>query len=180
MGDFLLEMEWHVCVDGYDLVPRGIGSRYSDLLEPRSKSVRFYKPFQKYELLYLAFAQLKTKDDLLGFINRFGLLSGRSVNIEKELRDAKAFHDLIIAKQVSNRKVWNTFRRRTALDYAEYLDKRGETVDLPALMEEELPIRIGRINLVPDRNEGMRLHIGPYSLIQGLWVQLARKLSQKQ
>ena len=74
MIDFLLEMEWFVCVDGYYIGPvsKGmLGSPDSGALVANSRYHRGYKPFQKYENLISAFARLKSPDELLKFCEPF-------------------------------------------------------------------------------------------------------------
>jgi hypothetical protein len=178
MGDFLLEMEWLVCIDGYHIgpAPKGSGDPDSEVLRANSKYHRGYKPFQKYENLYSAFAQLKTRDDLLKFVNRFGELSSMHT-VENCLRTARDFHELLVAKQTSTRKIWATFRRQTALSESRSSYFKG--VSISRLIEADFSIGIGSIDLAPDQNEGVRLKIEPRSLLAGLWMQLARKLTQR-
>jgi hypothetical protein len=178
MADFLLEMEWLVCIDGYRIgpAPKGIGDADSEVVRANSKYYRGYKPFQKYENLYSAFARLKTRDDLLKFANRFGEPDSGGT-VEDNLRTARDFHELLVAKQTSSKKVWATFRRQTALAASRTSPYKG--ADINRLIEADMPVGIGSMELAPDQNEGVRLKIEPYSLLQGLWVQLARKLTQK-
>jgi hypothetical protein len=180
MTDFLLEMEWHVCEGGYDIAPAPKTSGYPEMLIGKGKGVRVYKPFQKYDTLYSAFGQLKTADDLLKFINRFGPLgSTDNLNIEDLLRDAKAFRELLIAKEKSNKRVCSVFKSQRALVEVAWYKKHHPSVsiDLNKMVEADFTQTIGTISLVSDPKEGVRLSIEPYSLIHGLWVQLARKLS---
>jgi len=181
MADFLLEMEWRVCVDGYRIAPAPKTSDGPEILVSNCNTYRVYKPFQKYDMLYSAFARLKTRDDLLKFINRFGALrsSTRNLNTEALLRDAKAFRELLVAKEKSNKQVCSTFRRQTALEWATWLrtSHPSTPIDLDRLVAADMDRSIGTVSLVSDPQERVRLKIEPYSLIDGLWVQLARKLS---
>jgi hypothetical protein len=225
MSDFLLDMEWHVCPDGYHVAPAPMESIYSDELVANSEAVRTYKPFQKYEMLYSAFAKLKTRDDVVRFIDRFGPIFKDTLDIAVHLRDAKAFRELLLAKQRSAKKVCSTFKQHMAQQQAasskqfnEWLAasmKLGEERieaeaarwterfsailnlkpgDLPASGPIEIPkpelhqvinadgpiiIEIGQVYVESDPEEGLRLKITPKTLMQGLWVQLARKLSSK-
>jgi hypothetical protein len=222
MGDFLLDMEWHVCLDGYHREPSALGWMCPERLVANSESIRTYEPFQKYEMLYSAFAKLKTQDDVLGFINRFGPInSAYRLDIVSHLRHAKAFRELLSAKQESTKKVCSTLKRHMALDQAPLskgsakeitpsherraselaadqtaawrhqfipvfkvdrsnrIDPKQKPVYINQVMAADLPLLMGEVHLEPDPEEGVRLKIRPNSLMQGLWVQLARKLSSK-
>jgi hypothetical protein len=90
---------------------------------------------------------------------------------------------LLVAKQAGNRSVWATFRRQAGNTQVDYAKKYSEKiVDIDRYIEETIipaGLHIGFVELVPDPSDGVRVKIEPHSLLEGLWVQLARKLSQK-
>lgn len=178
MPDFLLEMEWQVCVDGYRLGPAReyMDTADSQILIAKSQRRRVYKPFDHYPNLYLAFALIGTRDELLNFANQFGEPDGKSV--ADSLRTARNFRELLDARQKSNKKVWTAFRRQTAFEMAQAEEKPGKQLDISRLMEANVSLGIGTVDLAPDSNSGIRLDIKPFSLKHGLWVQLTRKLSR--
>jgi hypothetical protein len=77
MTAFSIDFEWFRCPDGYRLVPRGSLRRSDppdDRIVARSDRTAAYRPFDHFDSLYKEFAEVKTADDLLGFVKRFGLL----------------------------------------------------------------------------------------------------------
>ena len=193
MSDFLAEMKWYVCPDGYHVAPAPSESLDTEWLVANSTSIRTYKPFQKYEMLYSAFAKLKTRDDVLGFMNQFGPITvDDALDVEANLRDAKAFRELLFAKQKSAKNICLAFERHMALveaarfkrisdRFRARLRKHGYDDEDPIVSDRPEPNEffVGDVVLEPDPHEGLRLRIKPYSLMYGLWVQLGRKLSSK-
>jgi hypothetical protein len=77
MRAFSIDFEWFRCRDGYRLVPRGsvrCGDPPMDRIVASSDRTETYRPFDHFDSLYKEFAKVKTADDLLGFVKRFGLL----------------------------------------------------------------------------------------------------------
>jgi hypothetical protein len=185
MSDFLLDMEWFVCVDGYRIgpVPKGmLGSDDAGALVANSRYHRGYKPFQKYENLYTAFARLKSRDELLKFANCFGDPTWNSFTVDRCLRNAREFRELLVASQTGNKKVWATFKRQNNPSVPDPKSYSEKIVDIDSYIEENLEpagLHIGFVELLPDPTHGVSLKIEPHSLLDGLWVQLARKLLQK-
>jgi hypothetical protein len=177
MPDFLLEMEWHVCVDGYRVGPAQ-GPADSEILIAKSERYRFYKPFHRHENLYLTFAWLQTRDELLNFANQFGEPDGKT--IKDSLRTASNFRELLDVRRTSNKKIYTAFRRQTAFEMVQAENKpSGKQLDISRMIEENVSLGVGTVDLAPDPINGIRLDIKPFSLKHGLWVQLARKLSRK-
>jgi hypothetical protein len=125
MTDILLDMErfeWFRCPDGYRLMPpslerKGVSHEPQGIVPnsivPNSDENLSYRPFAQTDTLYIAFAKLKTSDDLLGFMNRFGPLNltfHQEYAIQESLRWAGCFRELIQAGQRGPGKVWSTFR----------------------------------------------------------------------
>jgi hypothetical protein len=181
MSDFLLDMEWRVCVDGYRREPDPQSQSGRERLVSNSIYHRVYRPFHKYDMLYSAFAKLRTEADVLKFINRFGPLSSTGLDIESHLYDAQTFRELLVANQNGRKAVAMAFDRRTAVKkMAEYKARvPSSQPDLNRMIEAGPEIWLGMTKLVSDPVEGIRLVIDPYSLIYGLWVQLIRKLSAR-
>ena len=115
---------------------------------------------------------------MLNFANQFGEPDGKT--IKDGLRTASNFRELLYAKHKSNKKVWAAFRRQTAFEMAQAENKPSEKhLDISKLIEQNVSLGIGTVDLAPDPNNGIRLDIKPFSLKHGLWVQLVRKLSRK-
>jgi hypothetical protein len=182
MTDFLLDMEWDFCIDGYRAEPDPQWGEGNLRLIPKGRYFRVYKPFEKYEMLYSAFAKLENEVDLLKFVYRHGPLdSGHRLNVPGHLYDAQTFRELIVASQKSMKSVAVTFDRRTAQKEAASFRAQHPSVevDLNRMIEAGPEIWIGITKLVSDSADGIRLIIDPYSLMDGLWIQLMRKLSKK-
>jgi hypothetical protein len=182
MADFLLDMEWKFCIDGYRTEPDPQGGKGALRLIRKSAYFRYYKPFQKYEMLYSAFARVGNEADLLKFVHRYGsLLSSDQLRVPDHLYDAQTFRELIVAGQKSMKSVAETFDRRAAEKEIAWYKKNHPSVevDLTRVIEAGPEIWIGMTKLVSDSTNGIRLFIDPYSLMDGLWIQMMRKLSKK-
>jgi hypothetical protein len=168
MLDGKIEIEWQRDVTGYDLLPatRGkpgegtliAGSANAERIVPRGGKLIRYRPMTL-DRLYTRFASVRTADDLLRFIERFGPLTelGRS-------RD-------------DGEPVLNALEHAEA--FRSFLNYRGDDAALASWAGAEGK-RIGRLEvmLVQDAASGaLCLEYRPPSLLSALWLQLARKLS---
>jgi len=64
MADFLLDMEWQRCPEGYHRAPAPERSGAREWILPNSIFRLTYRPFRKYEMLFIAFAKIKTANDV--------------------------------------------------------------------------------------------------------------------
>jgi hypothetical protein len=194
MLDFQIRFDFHRFAEGYILEPDPSSPTDSVLgvmIVPRGKAPGGHIPFEKFDMLYTAFAKVRTQDELLVFVDKFGLLMGRGGDLVSEvLREARFFRDLLAAKGKSPKKVATCFesqlRVRLAEDYKkmnlelpsnaelwEWQAMVGNLVDLESLFRHS----VARIELVPHPKKGLQLEITAETLISALWWQLARKLS---
>jgi hypothetical protein len=194
MLDFQIRFGFQCFADGYIIEPAPsvpADSAPGVMIVPKGKAPGPHIPFEKFDMLYTAFAKLRTQDELLGFIDKFGLLMGRGGDLVSEvLREAQFFRDLLAAKEKSSKKVATCFesqlRVRVAEDYKkinlelpsnaelwEWQAMVGNLIDLETLFRHS----VARIELVPHPKKGLQLEITAETLISALWWQLARKLS---
>ena len=78
MDDLLLSKEWFRCLDGYRLVQSsekgGAKSETGERIVANSHKIVSYRPFAQYDMLWSAFAEVKSSNDLLAFVQKFGPL----------------------------------------------------------------------------------------------------------
>jgi hypothetical protein len=188
MTDFLLDMLWFRCPDGYHLV--GSSENADEWILANSSAVINYRPFAEYDVLWSAFAKVKNANDLLAFVQSFGGLELHTVfategqDLKRALNLAQEFRDLLQAKARSSEKVSWVFQSwRVAEFQARVCEKREDQILARELVQHykqfvsPLPLSVGDVSVVNDELEGILITIKPHSLISGLWLQLARQLS---
>jgi hypothetical protein len=178
MRAFSIDFEWFRCRDGYRLVPRGsvrCGDPPMDRIVASSDRTETYRPFDHFDSLYKEFAKVKTADDLLGFVKRFGLLEegpeydadfyqgdeGEPVlggvseyegnSVPKYLTQARLFREFLLRKESGPKAVAAFFRSQNG----------GMAIPL---------------TLVADPSTGVEFAVTPRDLIHGLKFQLAQSL----
>lgn len=127
-----------------------------------------YRPFKSFPSMCTQFARLKTPNDLLGFIEKFGLLradyfigerepnasSGKGENVDRALAVAKTFRILMTAKT------------------------RGPAALREAMRNNQGPLLgAAQVVLRSDHANGARIAIEANSLLDGMWLQLGQKLA---
>src|SRR5262245_14571326 len=118
MDDLLLNKVWFRCPDGYRLEKSSErnGSQGGQRIVAHSFNIVNYRPFAEYDMLWSAFAQVKSASDLLAFIRNFGALelhgtfAIESEHVERALTWAGEFRALLAAKAIGPRKVARVFR----------------------------------------------------------------------
>jgi hypothetical protein len=175
MSDFLRDFEWRRDIKGYQLETfdqkvfpmgnaAGLGrwSRGENQFVVRRKGgqLRVYRPLAEVDTLYLIFATLRTSEDVLNFVKRFGSLTRYGENLMAGdivgvvLGQAALFRDWLGAGN-ENRAV---------------LAKR---------VNQRLNAISGGLStsLVVDAKGMVRLQVTPSDLLDGIWLQLALKLT---
>jgi hypothetical protein len=179
MKAFSIDLEWFRCPDGYRLVPHGSirrGDPPTDRIVASSDRTDAYRPFDHFDSLYKEFAKVKTADDLLGFVKRFGLLEtspeydadfypgddGEVVlggvseyegnSVPKYLTEARLFREILLRKENGPKSVAGFFRSHKEFGIG------------------------GRLTLVANPSTGVEFAATPLDLIQGLNFQLAQSL----
>jgi hypothetical protein len=182
MTAFSIDFDWFRCPQGYRVVRSGDIERRianpDDLwIIPNSDERVFYRPLEKYDLLYIAYAQVKTLDHLLKFINLYGPLVRTSTvwgdSVSAGLRISQLFRDILRLKEKDFRNVMSLqIARKQAWARAHGIEL--PKADLRNFLFNEL---IGTVYLVPDPKKGLRLRIETDALWGALWWQLGQKLS---
>jgi hypothetical protein len=194
MLEFQILFDFQRYAEGYALEPDPSGAKGSapgNIIIPKGVAPLSYLPFEKFDSLYSVFAKVRTEDELLAFVTKFGLLMGRGGDpVVDVLREAQFFRDVLAAKEKSQKKVAECFesqlRVRLANEYKkvnvilppnaelwQWQRLVGNCVDLENLMDHS----VARVELVPDQKRGVQLRITAETLIAALWWQLARKVS---
>jgi hypothetical protein len=194
MLDFKIRFDFHRFAEGYALEPKRTelaGSAPEVLIVPKGRAPPSHLPFEKFDMLYSAFAKVRTQDELLAFVERFGLLMGRGGDsVVAVLREAQFFRDLLASRRKNRKKVAACFqsqlRIRLAAEYQKVnltLPPNAELWEWQAIvgncidLENVLCHSVARIELIPDTKRGVQLQITAETLLAALWWQLARKLS---
>ena len=158
MPDVALDFDWFRCPQGYRTVHAGeIKSQIpnpDDLwIVPKSDERVSYRPLEKYDLLYMAFANLKTPDAVFTFVNHYGPLGRSSTawgdSISELLKSARLFHEIfalqVAGDQRSSCLSTSSTKRRPG----------GPLVHTPPEDDlQKLNRLIGTIVLVPDPKRG--------------------------
>jgi hypothetical protein len=175
MSDFLRDFEWRRDSKGYRLetkddwapfhwkafgggVSRPVRGETDLAVRRKGGQLRPYRPLAEVDTLYLIFATLRNSEDVLNFVERFGSLTRygetpRGADIVRVvLAHAALFRDWLGA--VSENRVAKRVNQRL----------NEINADLNA-------------SLVVDAKGMVRLQVTPSDLLDGLWLQLALKLS---
>jgi hypothetical protein len=126
--------------------------------------------------LYLIYANIRSAESLLQFVQRFGpLTSSWGDLVPWALRQAKFFRNLLSLKDRPKQlaSFFNATKRRRYIEaeIAQGFSPRGEIDD------SQLSEMVGSIDLVAHPVKGVRLRISPDQLIGALWWQLGQNLS---
>jgi hypothetical protein len=110
MADFFIDFEWYRDADGFKLAPwksliyagRPL-NRSGDCIVANGGKRIPYRPLDQFDALYPVFADLKTPNDLLRFINTFGPLtsiaSGWGEDVSFSLNQARLFRELLLRQR---------------------------------------------------------------------------------
>lgn len=179
MSEVTIDFDWFRCPQGYRIVRAGdiaspIANPDDSWIVPKSDERIPYRPLEKYDLLYLAFASLKTAAEVFKFVNHYGPLTATSTawgdSIPAQLRSARLFRDLLHYKSLGPKKLMSF--------YVEHQKASWRAAGMaPPDDLRKLSRLIGTIDLVPDPKRGVRLRLETDALIAALWWQLAQKLS---
>jgi hypothetical protein len=182
MADFLNDFEWHRDSKGYRLerlFPPWKGMpllRYEKPLagyDPSAKPIWVvqrnggkllsYRPLAEVDTLYSVFASIKTRDDVLHFIEKFGSLTeggaelGCGDSVPIILEQAEMFRDWLSAQR-GNRK--------------RFVSRINKSLT---------PINEGlTASLVADAQGEVHVRLTPLDLLGALWLQLALKVAGKE
>jgi hypothetical protein len=170
MNPLLIDFEWAKHSGGYKLIPARarrpptegeslLAADYGDpeSVVPNGGTLLPYRPLEKFDVLFKAFANLKTSDDVLGFIQKFGPITKRGLGHSREevprvLVLSGVFRALLLGAKD---------KKRLATDF----DEEG----IPDFVRLETA-------LVPHGNR-LRLVIKPQSLLAAMGLQLAVELA---
>lgn len=180
MADFLLDFDWFRCPQGYRVIRAGevepsVRDPDDMWIVPKTDERVFYRPLDKYDLLYIAYASVKTSDQLFKFIDLYGPLTRTSTrwgnSISGGLRETQLFRDILRYKEKGPRKLMSFYVSR---EKAAWL-ANGLTPPEDDLRKFNRPI--GTVDLVPDFEKGLRPRIETDALRGALWWQLGQKIS---
>ena len=167
MPDFLSDFEWRIDTKGYrlerlhslkglcsglsSLIPHDADLSTKPLWVVRRNGGRFrdYRPLANFDMLYSHFARIKTSEELLDFIKKFGSLTKDG--------DFPSCGNLV------------SYLLPHARAFRAWLNGKG---DLRGEYFTQL-----EASLKPDVSGSLHLQLVPRDLLSGLWLQLGLKLS---
>lgn len=173
MTAFSIDFEWFRCPDGYHLIP--------DVPEPMARIVASsdrtaaYRPFDKFDSLYTEFAKVKTADDLLGFVKRFGFLeTGPEYEADFDLGDegepvfggVTEYEGNSVPKYLTQARLFREFLLRK---------EKGPKAIAAFFRSHKFGIGVG-LTVVADPSTGIEFAVTLPDLIAGLRFQLAQSL----
>jgi hypothetical protein len=194
MAGLFIEVEGHKSSGGYRVIPKEQVARYcglpGPLIVPVSRPVP-YRPLDHFDDLYLRFSNVRTTDELIDFVKKFGLLTGAGIVHDMEpwgdsapncLHNAGLFRELLRQKPAGARKLADIFTARRheaqAAAYQRQAQREGSPeIARTAIVDEALPVWIGEIDVAADPVEGVRLKLRARHLLSALWWQLVQALS---
>jgi hypothetical protein len=179
MAGLLIDFEWFRCPQGYRLEKEEIseGRWTPETIMVGSPERAPYRPLDTPGGgdIYLIFANLRSREGLLQFVQRFGPLTEYIADsVPDLLRTASLFRDLMSLRKEPKRQaaIFNAGLRER------YKDDAYEPRTFEDFLEaRDLRQRAGTTYLVADPKRGVRLLISPQTLMSALWWQLGRSLS---
>ena len=132
-----------------------------------------YRPLEKYDLLYIAFANVKTPDDIFQFVKLYGPLAstGWGDSISESLKTAQLFRALLHHKSLGPKALMSFWTSREKAAW------RARGLTPPEDDIRKLDRFIATVHIVADPKKGVRLRIDTEALIAALWWQLALRLT---
>jgi hypothetical protein len=173
MTAFSLDFEWFRCPDGYRLIPDG--PEPMGRIVASSDRTDAYRPFDKFDSLYREFAKVKTADDLLGFVKRFGLLE-ESPEYEADFDQGDEGEPIFAGVSEYEGNSVPKYITQARL-FREFLLRKENGPKAVAAFFRSHKFGIGSsLTLVADPSTGLEFAVTPHDLIHGLKFQLAQSL----
>src|SRR5262245_40616292 len=173
MTAFSIDFEWFRCPDGYHLIPDG---PEPSRIVASSDRTDAYRPFDKFDSLYREFAKVKTANDLLGFVKRFGLLE-KSPEYEADFYDAGDGEYVLGGVSELEGNSVPKYLTQARL-FSEFLLRKEKGPKAVAAFFRSHKFGIGiSLTVVADPSTGLEFAVTlPPGLIYGLKFQLAQSL----
>ncbi len=118
-----------------------------------------YQPLKRFHELYKSFASVRTPEDVLRFVEKFGLLTAHG--LQPDLGDDVPF----VLEHAARFRDWLDANQRRRQDLAAWIGKEGKNF---GSLDAEL---------TADASGALRVRVMPRTLLRALWIQLAYTLS---
>jgi hypothetical protein len=186
-----LDLDWFRCPQGYRIahsseIARALNddpASYPDdnWIVPNGYERVSYRPLDEYDMLCIGFAELKTPQSLLRFVELYGPLTRTSPewgdSVEGLLKAARRFRELMRGKELGPDKLASVFKSQVRSSIARAYERDVQSPPPKDYDYGTLNQMLGTANIVADPKRGIQLGITTDVLIGGLWWQLAQKLS---
>jgi hypothetical protein len=188
MALLFIDFEWWKDAKGYRLVApeRARPAESTSVLQsvgkpqrvvPNGGESRAYRPLDKFDTLYMAFAHVRTAENLLHFIEYYGPLTAHGLQPDRGdrvsfvLENAEMFRAWLDANDKTPKRTHGVDWQRGQKD-----DRRRK--ELAAWIGKEGK-RIGSLeaSLTADTSGVLSFRVRPKTLLTALWLQLAQALS---
>jgi hypothetical protein len=182
MSNLLIDFEWFRCPQGYTIEGDWTspeGRWFPETIIRSSLELVRYRPFDGPggDDIYLIFANLRSRERLLQFVQEFGPLTDAFYDsVPDLLKTAKLFSDLMSFRN-KPKQLAAIFSAEQRERYKDVTVRWEERIHKDVAEETDLKQRVGITYLVADPKRGVRLLISPQSLISALWWQLGQSLA---
>jgi hypothetical protein len=183
MFDVLIDFEWFRDKKGYRIVPfNSLNARWGqskgydvNWIVPNGseKDTLTHRPFVGGGDLCAAFASVRSPEELLRFINVHGLLTWGSMRISNDpnFKDFPAGEPVPLG--LAEAEMFRELLQLQALNSPKRLAAHFESKIAGFVGGGQ----VGRVEILPDSERGIRLKVTPPTLLGAMWYQLALKLS---
>jgi hypothetical protein len=170
---FSIGLDWQRDAKGYRRADMG---RYGQSIVRNGGEWISTQPLIKGDMLYAEFAGIRTAEQLLNFVNRYGFLtsalgsSGAAIDpVTLKLRDEGYEGELVDEFLEKARLVALVMKAENA--GRKSLPSK-DSLSLSRILDGEVQ---GEFSLAPDRKHGFRFVFQATSLMNAIWIQLAQK-----
>jgi hypothetical protein len=174
-----INLDWYKDGKGYRLVDYG---KYAMRIAGNGGRLVPFRPFDKNDLVFFAFAKVDSPQSLLKFVERYGLLDDPktrgSVLYKYEDGVARLVDSArtLMGEQVASHLETAELFRSVLLQAEKGWHRVPEQLEY-ALGDALNDVVVGEITLAGDRKRGLRMCLRATSLMHGLWLQLAKKIA---
>lgn len=180
MPKFAIELDWKIDDRGYSARDHG---KWGHSIVRNGGILKSVRPFASIDSHYRQFAAVRTRDDLLKFVNTHGLLDdadpGGSDVVRTTTDDLGRVKSLVSMKYVEGERVEHHLVRAALFGKALAAKQSGRHVSRSvgqAIFNDMGDSPLGAICLAPNIPGGLKFIFRAESLMAGLWIQLAQSL----
>jgi hypothetical protein len=172
---FSIGLDWQRDAEGYRRADMG---RHGQSIVRNGGKWISTQPLVKGDMLYAEFAGIKTAEQVLNFVNRYGFLisafgrfGGAIDPVTLKLRD-EGYEGELVDEHLKNARLVRLIMKAENAGRKSLSSK--DSLALSGILDREVQ---GEFSLAPDRERGFRFVFQATSLMNAIWIQLAQKVS---